>query len=105
VTGLCDGHPQRCDLSGLCSKLPTDWHSRGSSIRRGKAERNDRIFVIPDRPPFEGDLRNLRHLPKKAIAELEKFFWATDALGTKKLKFIGWHGSRKAVTAIKKTAQ
>jgi inorganic pyrophosphatase len=73
--------------------------------RRGKSERNDRIFVIPDRSPFEGDLQDVRHLPKRAITELEKFFWATDALETKKLKFLGWHGPRKAVTAIKKAAQ
>jgi inorganic pyrophosphatase len=72
---------------------------------RGKTERNDRLFVLPDRSPFEGDLGDIRHLPKRAIAELEKFFETTDALETKKLKFLGWHGPQKAIKAIKKAAK
>ena len=71
----------------------------------GKAERNDRLFVLPDRSPFEGDLRDIRHLPKRAIAELEKFFETTDALEAKKLKFLGWHGPQKAIRAIKKASK
>ena len=46
----------------------------------GKKERNDRVFVVPDRSPFEGDLQDIRRLPSRAIEELEKFFEATDAL-------------------------
>jgi inorganic pyrophosphatase len=53
----------------------------------GKKERNDRVFVVPDRSPFEGDLQDIRRLPSRAIEELEKFFEATDALESKKLEF------------------
>ena len=68
----------------------------------GKKERNDRIFAVPDRSPFEGDLQDIRHLPKRAVDELEKFFQASDALEDKKLEFLGWKGPDKAISAIKK---
>jgi inorganic pyrophosphatase len=68
---------------------------------KGKEERNDRLFVVPDRSPFEGDLQDIRRLPKRAIDELEKFFQATDALESKKLTFLGWHGPKRAIKAIK----
>jgi hypothetical protein len=58
-----------------------------------KKERNDRIFAVPDRSPFEGDLQDVRHLPSRAIQELEKFFEATDALEDKKLQFLGWRAT------------
>jgi inorganic pyrophosphatase len=69
---------------------------------KGRKERNDRIFVVPDRSPFEGDLQDIRRLPRRAIEELEKFFEATDALEAKKLEFLGWRGPAKAVKTIKK---
>jgi inorganic pyrophosphatase len=62
----------------------------------GKKERNDRMFVVPDRSPFEGDLQDIRRLPARAIEELEKFFEATDALESKKLQFLGWRGPARA---------
>jgi inorganic pyrophosphatase len=68
----------------------------------GKTERNDRVFAVPDRSPFEGDLRDIRDLPKRAKEELEKFFEATDALEPKTLKFIGWEGPDRALKTIKK---
>jgi inorganic pyrophosphatase len=71
---------------------------------KGK-ERNDRVFVVPDRSPFEGDLQDIRHLPRRAIDELEKFFAATDALESKKLNFQGWHGPAKAIKAIRKASR
>ena len=71
-------------------------------IKKGKKERNDRIFVVPDRSPFEADLTDIRRLPKRAVRELEQFFEATDALEDKKLEFLGWHGPSKALKAIKK---
>jgi len=52
-------------------------------IKKGKKERNDRIFVVPDRSPFEADLTDIRRLPKRAVKELEHFFEATDALDRK----------------------
>jgi inorganic pyrophosphatase len=70
----------------------------------GKKERNDRVFVVPDRSPFEGDLQDIRRLPSRAIEELEKFFEATDALESKKLEFQGWRGPAKAIKTIKKVA-
>ena len=66
-----------------------------------KEERNDRIFALPDRSPFEGDIQDIRDLPARAIQELERFFEATDALENKKLRFLGWHGPGRAVKLIK----
>jgi inorganic pyrophosphatase len=68
-------------------------------------ERNDRLFVVPERSPFEGDLIDIRRLPKRAIGELEKFFQATDALEAKELRFLGWQGPRTAIKAIKKASR
>ena len=71
---------------------------------KGKKERNDRVFVVPDRSPFEGDLQDIRRLPSRAIKELEKFFEATNALEPKTLQFLGWRGPAKAIKTIKKTS-
>ena len=73
--------------------------------KKGKVERNDRIFAVPDRSPFEGDLKDVRHLPRRATEELEKFFQATDALEPKDLKFLGWRGPSRAREAIRKCAK
>jgi inorganic pyrophosphatase len=70
----------------------------------GKKVRNDRVFVVPDRSPFEGDLQDIRRLPARAIEELEKFFEATDALESKELRFLGWRGPARAIKTIKKLA-
>ena len=71
-------------------------------ITDGSEERNDRIFAVPERSPFEGELQDVRRLPARAIEELEKFFEATDALENKKLKFLGWRGPTRAVKTIKR---
>jgi inorganic pyrophosphatase len=55
---------------------------------KGKKERNDRIFALPDCSAFEGDLQDIRGLPKRAIEQLEKFFEATNALENKKSEFL-----------------
>jgi inorganic pyrophosphatase len=73
-------------------------------IQKGKKERNDRVFVIPDRSPFEGDLQDIRRLPARAIEELERFFEVTDSLERKKLKFLGWRSPAKAIEMIKRHA-
>ena len=70
--------------------------------KNGKKQRNDRIFVVPDRSPFEADLTDIRKLPKRAVDELERFFEATDALEDKKLKFLGWRGPSRAVEVIRR---
>ena len=72
---------------------------------KGKRERNDRVFVVPDRSPFEGNLQDIRRLPARAIKELEEFFAATNALEAKRLKFLGWRGPAKAIKTIKKTSR
>jgi inorganic pyrophosphatase len=41
--------------------------------KKGKKERNDRIFAVPDRSPLETDLKDIRHLPGRAREELEQF--------------------------------
>jgi inorganic pyrophosphatase len=71
---------------------------------KGKMERNDRVFVLPDRSPFEGELQDIRHLPRRAVEELERFFEATNALENKKLKFLGWRGPPAAIKAIRKSS-
>ena len=71
---------------------------------KGKQQRNDRVFVVPDRSPFEGDLQDIRRMPARAIQELEKFFLATNALEAKALKFLGWRGPAKAIKTIKRTS-
>ncbi len=68
-------------------------------------ERNDRIFAVPDRSPFEGDLQDVRRLPSRAVEELEQFFRATDALENKELEFLGWRGPAEAIKMIKKLSQ
>jgi inorganic pyrophosphatase len=74
-------------------------------INKGEKERNDRIFAVPDRSPFEGELQDVRKLPARAVRELEKFFEATDALEHKKLEFLGWRGPTQAVKAIKRLSR
>jgi inorganic pyrophosphatase len=71
-------------------------------IEKGKKTRNDRVFAVPDRAPFEGDLQDIRRLPRRAVEELEKFFQATDALEVKRLEFLGWRGPGQARKLIKK---
>jgi inorganic pyrophosphatase len=85
----------RCKPIGVLEVLQT---------RKSKKERNDRIFAVPDRSPFEGDLQDVRRLPKRAVEELEKFFEATDALENKKLEFLGWRGPAHAIKLIKRAA-
>lgn len=74
-------------------------------VSKGENERNDRIFAVPERSPFEGDLQDVRRLPARAVDELEKFFEATDALEDKKLKFLGWHGPSRAIKTIKRLSR
>jgi inorganic pyrophosphatase len=69
---------------------------------KGRKERNDRLFVVPDRAPFEGNLQDVRRMPRRAIGELEAFFRATDALEAKHLEFGGWRGPTEARKLIKK---
>lgn len=73
--------------------------------KKGKEERNDRVFAVPDRSPLEADISDIRHLPARAVEELEQFFRATDALEDKELEFLGWRGPEHAVKMIKKLSQ
>ena len=72
---------------------------------KGKKERNDRVFAVPDQSPFEADLKDIRELPRRAKEELEKFFQATDALEPKILKFLGWKGPARAQQTIRKLSK
>jgi len=72
--------------------------------KNGK-ERNDRVFAVPDRAPFEGELQDIRRLPARAVEELEKFFEATDALEDKKLDFLGWRGPKQAIKTIERLSR
>jgi inorganic pyrophosphatase len=64
---------------------------------KGRKERNDRVFAVPDRSPLETDLTDIRTLPGRAREELEEFFRATNALEDKKLQFLGWRGPARAI--------
>jgi inorganic pyrophosphatase len=94
--GTYPGQLSRCKPIGVLEVLQTS---------KGKKERNDRIFAVPDRSPFEGDLQDVRRLPKRAIEELEKFFVETDALEDKKLDFLGWRGPTRAIKTIQRLAK
>jgi inorganic pyrophosphatase len=69
---------------------------------KGKKERNDRVFAVPDRSPLETDLKDIRHLPSRAHAELDRVFRATNAREDKKLEFLGWRGPKQAAKTIKR---
>jgi inorganic pyrophosphatase len=69
---------------------------------KSKKERNDRIFVVPDRSPLETDVKDVRHLPDRAREELEQFFRATNVLENKELDFLGWQGPDEAMKKIKR---
>jgi inorganic pyrophosphatase len=72
---------------------------------KGKKERNDRVFAVPDRSPLETDLQDVRRLPSRAREELEQFFRATNALEDKELDFLGWRGPSRAIKTIKRLSQ
>jgi len=57
-------------------------------------ERNDRIFAVPDRSPFEGDLQDVRRLSKLSMR-----------LKTRNLKFLGWRGPTQAVKTVKRLSR
>ena len=67
--GTYPGLLLRCKPIGVLEVLQTS---------KGRDERNDRNFAVPDRFPFEGDLQDVRRLPKRAIEELKEFFVATE---------------------------
>jgi inorganic pyrophosphatase len=72
---------------------------------KGKKERNDRVFAVPDRSPLETDLQDVQDLPSRAREELEEFFRATNVLEDKKLEFLGWHGPAHAIKTIKRLSR
>jgi inorganic pyrophosphatase len=73
--------------------------------KKGKAERNDRLFAVPRRSHSEQGLRDVRDLSKPIQQELEKFFIATDELEDKTLQIIGWKGPKTAMKAINDSAK
>jgi inorganic pyrophosphatase len=73
--------------------------------KKGKAERNDRLFAVPRLSHSEQGLHDVRDLSRPIQEELEKFFIATDELEDKKLEIIGWKGPKAAVGAIKDAAK
>ena len=73
--------------------------------RKGKTERNNRLFAMPRRSHSERSLCDVRKLSKPFREELEKFFIATDELEDKKLDIIGWKGPKVAPKAIKDAAK
>src|SRR5258708_11822476 len=91
--GTYPGLVLRCKPIGVLEVLQSTKSSK---------ERNDRVFAVPERSPFEGDLQDVRRLPARAIKELERFFEATDALEAKTLKFLGWRGPTHAIKTIKR---
>jgi inorganic pyrophosphatase len=72
---------------------------------KGKTERNDRVFAVPDGSPLEADLKDIRRLPSRAHDDLEQFFKATNALQDKEIDVLGWRGPRHAIKTIKRLAE
>jgi inorganic pyrophosphatase len=70
--------------------------------KKGKKQRNDRVFAVPDRSPLETDLVDVRRLPSRARDESEQFFRATNALEDKEIEFLGWRGPAHAIKTIKR---
>src|ERR1700744_966000 len=54
--------------------------------RKGKKERNDRLFAVPRRSHSEQALQDVKDLSKPIQQELEEFFKATDELEDKELE-------------------
>ena len=73
--------------------------------RKGKAERNDRLFAVPRRSHSEHGLQDIRDLARPTLQELEKFFIATDELEDKKLEVMAGRGRKAAIQAIKEAAK
>lgn len=70
-----------------------------------KAERNDRLFAVPQRSHSELGLHDARDLPKPMRVEFERFFIATDEFEDKRLEILGWKGPKAATQAVKKGAE
>jgi inorganic pyrophosphatase len=85
----------RCKPIGVLKLMQT---------RSGKTERNDRIFLLPDRSSLEVGLDDITQLSQEAREGLERFFDASNALESKRLEFIGWHGSAQAIATIRKVS-
>jgi inorganic pyrophosphatase len=73
--------------------------------KKGKAERNDRLFAVPRRSRSEQGLHDVRDLSMPIQQEFEKFSIAIDELEDKKLEIIGCKGPKVAVNAIKDSAK
>ena len=96
-------------LAGLT--YPYDW----GFVPSTQAEDGDPldILVIHDAGTYPGlilrckpiGVLEVRHLPARAVEELEKFFEATDALEDKKLEFLGWRGPTHAIKTIKRLSR
>ncbi|HZP79471.1 MAG TPA: inorganic diphosphatase [Pseudolabrys sp.] len=86
----------RCQPIGILEVMQTS---------NKKKKRNDRLFAVPQKSPFEADLTDIRKLPRRAAEELEKFFAATDAMEDKELEFLGWHGPSRAAKTINQCAR
>jgi inorganic pyrophosphatase len=62
--------------------------------RKGKAERNDRLFAVPRRSHSEQGLRDVRNLSKPIQEELEKFFMQPTSSKTKNWRSSGGKAPR-----------
>jgi hypothetical protein len=62
--------------------------SRSPSEEHGKGERNDRVFAVPDRSPFEAEMKDIRELPQRAVEEFEQF--SARPMRSRKKDSISW---------------
>jgi inorganic pyrophosphatase len=67
--------------------------------RKGKKERNDRVFAVPDRSPLESDVTDVRKLASRAHNEFE------NALEEKEIDFLGWRGPKRAIETVKRLSE
>jgi inorganic pyrophosphatase len=64
---------------------------------------NHRLIV---RPEWEGQapfIENVRELTAETVRELEQFFVNTSFFTGKKLRLVGWRGTRAALAMVKRT--
>ena len=68
---------------------------------KGRNERNDLFFAVPQCDPEAHLLQDIRNWAKEMRGQMEQFFCASVAREDKELAFLGWAGPKEALKLIK----